>query len=76
MSNKQTPVVKISQEDVINHIIGMTEEQAIRTLKLNGVIKIRIRERNGQSFVGLQNLETGRINLYITNDKVVKATRG
>lgn len=72
---KNTPIIKASHDDVIDHIVGMTEEQAIRTLKLNGENHIRIAEKNGKAHIYSMQLWIG-VYLHIEDDKVIKATRG
>ena len=70
---KNTPIIKASHDDVIDHIVGMTEEQAIRTLKLNGVDLIRVMQKDCPYTMELRE---HRVNIFIENDKVVRATRG
>jgi hypothetical protein len=72
---KHNATVKATHDDVIDHIVGMTEEQAIRTLKLNGENNIRIVKKNGEVFIFPMIFWTG-VNLIIQNDKVIQATRG
>jgi hypothetical protein len=70
---KHIPTVQATHDDVIDHIVGMTEEQATRTLKLNGVNLIRIMEKD---CAYTMEHRADRVNLFIENDKVMKVTRG
>jgi len=70
---KHTPTIQATHDDVIDHIIGMTEEQAVRTLKLNGVNDVRVVEEKKPYTAEHRG---DRVNLFIEKDKVIKATRG
>jgi hypothetical protein len=74
MTIKQTPIVKATHDDVIDHIVGMTEEQAIRTLKLNRVDNIRV-IKDPNAPMTLEH-RSDRINIIIENNKVIEASRG
>ena len=76
MSTGKTPTtVKVIQDGIENHVVGMTEEQAVRTLILNGVKPDDIRVWEPDS-VYTMGYCSDRINLHIEHGKVVKATRG
>jgi hypothetical protein len=71
---KHTTTVKASHDDVIDHIVGMTEEQAVRTLKLNGVDNIRVMKDPKAPYTAEHRSD--RVNLIIEGNKVIQATRG
>jgi len=73
MTTRQTPTIQISRNEVIDHIIGMTEEQAIRTLKLNGIDEIRIMKEDCP-YTAEHRFD--RVNIIIKNNLVIEATRG
>lgn len=75
MSNKITATVQVIQDGVEHHVIGMTEEEAIRTLTLNGINMNDIRVMNPNMIYSLE-FNSDRINLVIEHNKVVRATRG
>ena len=62
--------------DIVHDVIGLSELDAVAYLTKSGIKSIRIMERNGQFFYGIENLEPNRVNLYIKNDKVYSAKRG
>jgi hypothetical protein len=57
-------------------VIGMTEEQARRTLTLNGISNVRVVVRDDESFPIAANYDSDRINLHIVNGKVIEVERG
>ena len=71
--NKKLTTINMSKNGIEDHLVGMTEEQALRTLKLNGVENIRILMKD--SIITLED-ESDRINLIIDGGKVIGATRG
>lgn len=76
MTTKNITKVNLSQDGVENYIVGMTKEQAIRTLKLNKVDDIRIMQEDDEMFIGTTDFLIDRISLFIENDIVIKAIRG
>lgn len=56
-------------------IVGMTEQQAMRTLKING-FDGRVVSRDGKCLTGTCDIREDRISLTIVNGKVVGAIVG
>lgn len=63
-------IIMIEQE-----IIGMEKQAALKVLKEQG-LQIRIVSEDGKSFRGTCEYRLDRVNLYIENGKVVKASKG
>ena len=56
-------------------LVGLTEEAAVRKIKEAG-FRARIRERDGEHFLGTCDLRSDRVNLYIKDGKVASASIG
>lgn len=56
-------------------IIGMGEKEAMETLLANG-ISVRLAERNGVVFGGVESKAENRMSLFIADDRVFKFVVG
>jgi hypothetical protein len=59
----------------VKNLIGLTEENAVAKIKTSG-FKVRVRMRDGQSFVGTCDARKDRVNLYIEKGLITKASIG
>lgn len=59
----------------INSVVGLTEEDAKAKIAAAG-LKCRIRNKDGQAFIGTCDYRTDRVNLGIANGKVTSASIG
>ena len=59
----------------LNSLVGLTEVEALDEIAHNNM-KVRIRNRDGQAFMGTCDYRMDRVNLNIKNNLVVSATIG
>lgn len=55
--------------------IGLTEEDAINSLKADGM-KYRVKQRDNKNFMVTMDVQPNRANLYITDGKVTSVKFG
>ena len=58
-----------------NKLIGLTEEKAAKLIEKNGM-KMRITNRDGESFFGTMDARSDRVNVAISKGKVTSADIG
>lgn len=68
-AKKKTGVFDVSK------LVGLTEEDAKTKITAAG-LKCRVRNRDGQAFVGTCDYRMDRVNLSITDGKVTSASLG
>lgn len=69
---------KKSKEDTKTfpkNLVGLTEEAAKAKITELGM-KVRVRNRDGETFMGTCDYRTDRVNLSIDNGKITNATIG
>jgi len=76
MSVKQVSEEKIKMsENIIEKIKDLTEELALEVIK-QANMKSRILEKDGVNFMGSMDYKVDRVNLFLKDGKVYKATIG
>lgn len=65
----------MTAEQLAKQVVGMTEEEAKKTIKGNG-FRVRIELRDGVPYGLIMNYKENRINLTINDEKVTKARVG
>lgn len=56
-------------------LVGLTEEEAVAKITDSGM-RVRVRSKDGESFMGTCDYRMDRVNLHIENGKVTKASIG
>jgi len=58
-------------------MIGLSEKDAVALLKKNGITKVRVAERNGETIsIADNDYNQHRYNLFIDSDKVYRFYKG
>lgn len=58
----------------INDLIGLTHEEAVKLAEENG-FSTRIREKDGEGFMGTCDYRMDRINFTIVGNKIAKVSK-
>jgi hypothetical protein len=64
-----------NKPEFLNTLVGLTEEDAVLKIKEAG-LRSRVRTRDDKSFMVTMDYREDRINLYIQNNHIIKATIG
>ncbi|MGL5718566.1 MAG: hypothetical protein ACRCX2_36515 [Paraclostridium sp.] len=67
--------IKVVDNKYLEKLLGMSEEQASEKIKSDGFIH-RTVKRDGEDFLVTQDIREDRVNLTISNNKVIEAHRG
>lgn len=62
-------------EDSLDSLVGKPEREAIEALKSSGWT-VRIRSRDGEFFMGTEDMRTDRANIHIVDGQITKITIG